>query len=753
MAEGGFAGGLMTGVGLGVIISLRDAFTRQAARIGASASALDAKIAGTAARINASMRLMTGGLVMAGAGIAALKFGDALVRQTEGIEEGVRQLRIKGFSRAEADAVRAQTLALASELGVVPQAAIEAALRTTEYGITSAREAGEALRATFRAAIGTTTDAVVATDGLLMVMKALDRSVSDLPTLSGKMQIGAGNMRISFGELAQQFPAAIPVMKLYNLELDDTLAYLTVMKQSGMEVGQAIGGLRMGFMQLQAPTDQMRTKLGALRGGQILAAIETNRMGDALKMLGEEMAGLSSGGRAAFLRNIGLGGRSASAINILLEQGPQVRAMLDQLGDAAAREQRSFVEMFENYGHQMTLMGVRLKNIWISLGEAVKRSNAGFITVINDILLKMDSFLRANTTIVNAVIVPTRAIARLAIAAGLTAAGIGLLRIALIKFNVAGAGGAGTLKLLQLGFSSILKTMGPLLLAFAAVTLAVKMFQSAYSTNFMGFADKIDRMIRKIGKLSEALNYAFGKGKGKIPVELGVELRQLGIYDFTKGIANLVAQLMLFKQEFGKGFLDAFQSDTFTKSFGVLNDMIATNISELFGGGMSIPYWGRTIGGGLGGMVASMVLGIWTIVAVMSQIAVWVKLLYDNIPAIPRRRYIWTAKNAQEPMSPAELLPHGGEMPTAVGSATRMITLIPGPSSASVMATQEAARQTVQANRELRLSVDALNEKFDQLPKEGATRKIRLVVGTRGFDGVLYDVAAASARNGGGIRQ
>ncbi|MEI6633739.1 MAG: phage tail tape measure protein, partial [Chlamydiota bacterium] len=464
--------GLMGATGLGVFIYIKDMFSSQAVKIGAQASILEGRMAKSAAGIRGSMTMMGGGLAVAGIGIAALKLGDMIARQAEGIDEKVRELRIKGFPAEEAAKVKAQVRGLASEIGIIPQEAMTASVWAAEYGLRRAEDITAALRTTFRAAVGTGTEAVATSEGLLRTMAGFGYGPSSLPMISGKMQIGADEMRISFGELTSVFPEAISLSRLYGLSLDDMLVNLVAAKYGGMDAGRALAGMRMSFMMLEAPQGKMAERLAAIRNGEVMAAIQAGHMGDALRMLSEEMAGLGASERAGFLKSLGVGGRQATVLNALIENAPKVKGLYAELGGWAEREQRSFEEMNASYGHQLAIRSVRLKNIGITLGEAVKKSNAPFLETQNKLLLGIDNFIRGNEKAVVAIMAPTRTLGRLAVVAGLSTAGIGLLRFGLIKAGVSAVQGAGMFSTLGIGIKAALTSMLPVALTIAGIALA-----------------------------------------------------------------------------------------------------------------------------------------------------------------------------------------------------------------------------------------------------------------------------------------
>lgn len=616
--------GLKTATGLGFFIYLQDRFTRKAAEIGSSAALLEKRMAGSAAGIATSTRLMTGGLMAAAAGFATLKIGDALAAQAAGIDRGVREIRIKGYPAEEAESLRRQALDLGAELGVLPKVAMDAALRTAEYGFSTADEMISALRVTLRAAVATGAEPVVATDTLLTVMRALGYQERDLAMLSGKLQIGADNMRISFQEFASQFPQAIQVMKTYNIGLDEMLAYLIIGKREGMEMNRVMMGLQMSAMNLQAPTAQLRARLAGVAGGEALAAIEAGDFGRALRVLGTEMAKLPAAERVAFLRDIGAQGRSAGVLRGILENAPEVVGLIDELGRGIYREQNAFAEMSEDYDQKLITRQSRLSRIWIALGAAVRKANEPFIDAQNNLIGGLQRFISTNEGAVGAILAPSRSLARVAVTAGLATAGVGALRYGLIKAGIAAAENAGMMRTLGLGFQFALGKMLPVLAVLGGIALAIKGVEWAYRSNWLGFRDWSQRLIGGFGLVSQAVIDSFkytaqvgGETFAAIPDDLAKKLEAAGLLDTANAWIGRAWNAKSLGVGMAKGLKNALgPGSPFNAEMAREMQLMGGSWASLFGGKSSfgdMSTWygaGESLGRGFGNVIGALTLVI-----------------------------------------------------------------------------------------------------------------------------------------------
>lgn len=615
--------GLKTATGLGFFIYLQDRFTRKAAEIGSSAALLEKRMAGSAAGIATSTRLMTGGLMAAAAGFATLKIGDALAAQAAGIDRGVREIRIKGYPAEEAESLRRQALDLGAELGVLPKVAMDAALRTAEYGFSTADEMISALRVTLRAAVATGAEPVTVTDTLLTVMRALGYQERDLAMLSGKLQIGADNARVSFQEFASQFPQAIQVMKTYNIGLDEMLAYLIIGKREGMEMNRVMMGLQMSAMNLQAPTAQLRARLAGVAGGEALAAIEAGDFGRALRVLGTEMAKLPAAERVSFLRDIGAQGRSAGVLRGILENAPEVIGLIDELGKGIYREQNAFALMSEDYDQKLVTRQSRLSGIWIALGAAVRKANEPFLDAQNKLIGGLQRFIATNEGAVGKILAPSRSLARVAVTAGLATAGVGALRYGLLRAGVAAAENAGMMRTLGLGFQYALGKMLPVLAVLGGIALAIKGAEWAYKSNWLGFRDWSQRIIGGFGLVSQAVIDSFkytaqvgGETFAAIPKDLAAKLEAAGLMDTANTWIGRAWNAKSLGVGMAKGLKTALgPGSPFNKEMAREMQLMGGSWASLFGGGsfgdMSTWYGaGESLGRGFGNVIGTLTLVI-----------------------------------------------------------------------------------------------------------------------------------------------
>jgi hypothetical protein len=638
-------GGLMTMYGLGLFVYLQDRFSRTAASVQAQALGMEKSMGVAAAGISRSAAMMGSGLALAAAGIAGLKIGDALAKQAQGIDDKVRELRIKGFSKEESDKIKRQVLDLGAEMGVLPQVAINAALRSAEYGLKTADEMLPALRTIFRASIGTQSDVIANTDAMLMARRSLGMGLGELASLSGKAQIGADELATSFNSLMQEMPLAVSTMSLYNMSLDDMLALLAAAKVSGYEASRTLSGMQRAFWVLQAGSPKTDAALGKIANGEALAAIKAGEMGKGLRILSAEMAKVPSAERTTFLKSLGIAGRQAGVVYALIKHAGTAQEVYAKLGDALGREQRSFAEQSEGYGHQLDIQRARMASIGSLIGAAVRSTNAPFLAMNNRILLGVRQFIAANSPMVGAVAGTTRTLSRMAVVSGLSAAGLGLLRFGLKYAKVEGAATAGTFRLLGMGISSLLSKIGPTAAIFLAITGAVKGLQYAYRNNYIGFKDWTDKTVKGTLLVGRAVFESFrhirvegGKAMARLPEDLMKELQAAGLLDVAKMFTGVAWDVKALGAGFMGGLKDTLLGPEMTESMGLMFKSMGESMSTLTGRPFKTMDYSTFLGVGkgagvlAGGIVGTLIFAITGATSATLLLAATIKQLIDMFP-------------------------------------------------------------------------------------------------------------------------
>ena len=102
---------MMSDLGLGIIISLKDAFTQNATRIQSSMETLDSSVEAAGVNMTRNLSLIEKGTMMVGAGLALLAVPTALVASTAATQQALGELASVGIKdfRAMEDAAESFT--------------------------------------------------------------------------------------------------------------------------------------------------------------------------------------------------------------------------------------------------------------------------------------------------------------------------------------------------------------------------------------------------------------------------------------------------------------------------------------------------------------------------------------------------------------------------------------------------------------------------------------------------------------------
>ena len=575
-------GGLMTGMGLGVFIYLKDHFSKQAAAVGASAGALEAKVAGSAAKINASMKLMTGGLLLGGAGIGGLMLGRKLAREYEDADKIRRSLLIKGFSKQYSDQVTALAGSIGATYGRSWAEAGTVAGMAIETGITDLRQMQAAAKPIFENMVGTGATAEAAA-GLLRIRKELGYTIGDLNMLSGKIQVAEGLMQgAAKGALLAAMPEAIGIIKAFNIGLDDLLLNTIAIQRTGMDAASALDLQKQVLRALKTPGDEAAKMFATLPG--VREAVAAQQYGKALGLISKTLSSMPAGERAGFLKQLGAAKPDMLiAMSALMDYAGERDKWQKQMEDWQARHVRAFKTEFYSYSNQARMLTTNLQNLRTTLGAGTAVRETGLLVNLNKLIVRADQFLIAHPKFAKGLTSWLMPLSRVALFSGLIAAGLGLMRSRLVKFGISAAENAGRLKLLGLAGWNLLKAWSPVLLVITGIALAFKGLQYSYRHNLLGFGDMVNGLLRKTTLFTKALVEGLSDTHGKISVDLASQLRKEGLYGLTQGVGNLMQGGRMFFRGLKEGITNTLGNPTMIAFSKNLMGSIASDLQSIMG--------------------------------------------------------------------------------------------------------------------------------------------------------------------------
>ncbi len=206
--------------------------------------------------------------------------------------------------------------------------------------------------------------------------------------------VGAGNMRM--GDLAQSLGNVLPQATTAGLSLTDVGAAMATMTDNGMPAADAATRLHMAISLMAAPTKQATGALASIGITQLQLADDMRNKGllPALQDLKSNLedAGLSANQQAAVLSQAFGGGRSAGAIELLLNNLDRVKQKYEAIGSSTGKFASEYATEQQTTAATFAEAQAQMSAAMVKLGDAIA-------PVIVSILPKLVSGL---TSIINA---------------------------------------------------------------------------------------------------------------------------------------------------------------------------------------------------------------------------------------------------------------------------------------------------------------------------------------------------------------
>ncbi len=525
----------MNDLGLGVVVSMKDAFSRNAMRVQSSMQSLDASVAEASERMTRNLDRIQKGTAMIGAGLALLAVPAALVASTVDSQKALGEL---------------------ASLGVKDLNAIENAAESFTNQWAGTHKA-EFIAATYdvKSAISTLSDEAV---GVFTHMAAL----------TGKAT------KASTDEMVGTFTTAYGIFKPLMADMDD-MAWATAFsgalsqtvasfKTTGRQMAEAIKNIGAVAAASHVPLEEQLTILGQLQttmpgseagtlykafmmkaaeAGDELGLSFTNSSGrlkgvvDVLREIQGQFPDLSQAAAQVKLKKA-FGSDEAVKFVLQMSQGMGAlegsiqsirKSMLS--GTAGTEEMANAMNM--DIGAQFILLRQQLGNLFETLGKTLLPVVTPVIRGISKVILLFQRLAKSIPGLTRVVLTLSLALGSMLVVAGSVMAGIGMIGLALpaIKAGILAIGASAT----GLG-ATIAAWFFPVTAAIAGIVLAVYLLKKAWETNFGGIRDmvlgaweKVRLAVQGIRALVTSLN----GGVGQMSAELAQKLEAAGLMGFV----------------------------------------------------------------------------------------------------------------------------------------------------------------------------------------------------------------------------
>lgn len=566
----------MNDLGLGIIVSLKDAFTQNASRIQSSLQTLDSSIDKAGANMTRNLGLIEKGTMMIGAGLALLAIPTGLVASTVSTQRALGELASVGVKdfRAMEDAAESFTnqWAGANKAEFITAAydvkSALANLSDTAVGTFAAMAAltGKATKATTQEMVETFTTAYG-------IFKPLARDMSDMDwaqMFSGALSQTVGVFKTTGPQMAEAIKNIGAIASASMVPLQEQMTILGQL-QTTMP-GSEAGTLYKAFMMKVAEAGQelglsFTDTQGRLKG--IVPIIEEVR--SKFPDLSQAMVQVKL--KKAF--------GSDEAVRFLL----QMSAGLDQLGGniksieqamkggtAVTMEMAKAMNM--DIGSQFTLVKQQVQNLAEILGRTLLPVVTPVFQAVSRFILHLQGVAKAVPGVTRVILTLCAVFGAVLVVAGSITAAIGTIGMVLPAIE-AGLAALGT-SLAGVG-GAVSATFWPVTAIVAGVILAVVLLRKAWQMNLGGIRDIVTRVWDRVSLVVHGVRTLIGSlsgGAGQMSADLAQKLQAAGLLGFVSSVFQVYYRI----REFVSGFHQVL-SASFASVRGIIEPAIKTLMS------------------------------------------------------------------------------------------------------------------------------------------------------------------------------
>ncbi len=567
---------MMSDLGLGIVVSLKDAFTQNATRIQSSMESLDSSVAKASENMTRNLGLIEKGTMMVGAGLALLALPTALVASTAATQKALGELASVGVKdfRAMEDAAESFTNQWAGTN--------KAELITAAYDVKSAlANLSDTAVGTFASMAALTGKATKATTQEMVetfttaygIFKPLAKDMSDVEwakMFSGALSQTVGVFKTTGPQMAEAIKNIGAIAAASNVPLQEQMAILGQL-QTTMP-GSEAGTLYKAFMMKVAEAGD---ELG-------LSFVDASgRLKGILPILQEVKRGFPDLSQAAAQVKLKKAFGSDEAVRFLL----QMSMGMDQLeGNISSVEQamksgtvtteQMAKAMNQDIGSQYGLVKQQIANLAEILGRTLLPVVIPVFQAVSHFILYLQGVAKSAPGVTRAILTLCAALGVVLVVVGSVTAALGTVGIMLpaIKAGIAAIGpmlaGVG---------SAVSAYFWPVVAIIAAVVIAVIALRKAWETNFGGIRDVLLGAWNKVSLAFQGIRALIGSlsgGSGQMSADLAKKLEAAGLMKFV----TTVFQVYYRVRQFLTGLWQAFSS-----AFGKIRAILEPPIRAIMG--------------------------------------------------------------------------------------------------------------------------------------------------------------------------
>lgn len=550
----------MNDLGMGIIVSMKDMFSQNAARVQSAMTSLDASVAAASERMSRNLDRIQKGTMMIGAGLALIAVPSALIASTAATQKALAEMASLGtkdlktledaaeaFSNTWAGSTKAQFITAAYDV----KSAL-ANLSDEAVGTFSAMAAltGKATKATTQEMVETFTTAY----GIFKPMMKEYSDVEWANVFSGALAQTVAAFKTTGPQMAEAIKNVGATAAASMIPLEEQMAILGQL-QTTMP-GSEAGTLYKAFIMKAAEAgDELKLSFTDASG----------RLKGIIPILEELKSKYPDLSKAAAQVEIKKAFGSDEAVKFVLQMSQGMEALEGNIkgisqamktGTAVTMEMAKAMNM--DIGSQMTLVKQQLSNLFEILGRTLLPIVIPLIQGVGRVIVFFQKLARAVPFLTGTVLTLSMALGAVLIVVGGVVAVAGTIGLMLPAIEAGFAAIGATLA--GVG-SAIAAWFWPVTLAIGGVILAVYLLKLAWESNFggirdlvMGFWNNVKLVFEGIQALISSLN----GGVGQMSADLAQKLEAAGLMGFVTTVFRIYYRVRQYLTGLSEAFAHAF---------------------------------------------------------------------------------------------------------------------------------------------------------------------------------------------------
>lgn len=565
---------MINDLGLGIVVSMKDAFTQNALRIQSAMTNLDESVAKSSERMNRNLGRIEKGTMMVGAGIALMGIPTALLVSTAATQKALGELSSVGvkdmqalenaaedFSNTWAGATKAEFIGAAYDV----KSAL-ANLSDEAIGIFSAMAAltGKATKATTQEMVGAFTTAY----GIFKPIMADMSDIEWAKTFSGALAQTVAAFKTTGPQMADAIKNVGATAAASKIPLQEQMAILGQL-QTTMPGAEA-GTLYKSFIMKAA-------EAGNELGLQFTDA--EGRLKGVIPILQEIQSRFPDLSQAAAQVQIKKAFGSDEAVKFVLQMSAGMEALqgnIETIGQAMQKgtsiTEQMANAMNQDIGTQFVLLRQQITNLSEILGRALIPVVAPIIQGISKVILSLQKIAKSIPGVTRVVLAFSLALGTILVITGSVVAGIGLIGVMLPALQV----GFLAIGSVIAGVGSLIATWFlPVVGIIAGVIISVMLLRSIWNSNFAGiketvllFWNNVKLVFSGITSLMKSLS----SGVGEMSAETAQKLEKAGLLSFVIRLFQTFYRV----REFLSGFWSSL-----SKGIGSIRSILEPSVVSL----------------------------------------------------------------------------------------------------------------------------------------------------------------------------